>query len=517
MSKRSRRAALLVVVAGAGAAVAAAARDGRPMPRAAAVVAAHEARELAASAYTPSAACASSAYYAGVQGVLGKQDTSSAELMAALRGLLAGGAPSSVSSVQALSEAVQRVDSLGGDLNSTQVRLVDSGLAAPKVSQGGNAGWARGQLVPSVFGIYESGADAFDLFNVRAVNETIAARRLNKVFGWCESEAVCARPAAVGAPFEVSMDPLRFTPAASMRGDVARAVLYMAVRYSAPGTNESKLELTNCPALPTGAAGERFLFGSLAQLLEWHRADPVDEAERVRNDVVCSEYQHNRNPFVDIPALADRVFCSGNGYADPVAGCKAVASPACGGSCGDVGGLSFADTNENVTCAALKGANYCEYSLVVRQRCKASCGMCTGPVCADAVPSGLVWDDSGADIKCADMAAFCSEAYVVDACPATCGACSAATFNVPNSTFLTQPPRFADNTAAGVTTSSSTIVFAVVAACGFVALAVGVISQFVFNKRASTEQHLQHGGAVVPADGMTSKSSYDMRENRTYA
>jgi hypothetical protein len=418
--------------------------------------------------------------------------------------------------VQALNEAVKRVDSLGGDLNSTQVRLVDSGLGAPKAVQGGNGGWARGQIVPSVFGIFETGADAFDLFNVRAVNETISARRLNKVFGWCDSEAVCARPAAVGAPFEVSMDPLHFTPAVSMRGDVARAVLYMAVRYSVATGNESKLELTNCPALPTGAAGERFLFGSLAQLLEWHRADPVDDAERLRNDVVCSEYQHNRNPFVDMPTLADRVFCSGNGYADPVAGCKALASPTCGGSCSDVGGLSFADTNENVTCSALKGANYCEYSLVVRQRCKASCGMCTGPVCADAVPSGLVWDDTGAEIKCAEMTEFCTEAYVVDACPATCGACSAATFNVPNSTFLTQPPRFADDTEANAATSSSTIILSIVAAGGFVALAVGVISQFVFKKQANAEQ-LTHGGAVVPAEGMTAKHSYDMRNNHTYS
>jgi hypothetical protein len=506
MSKRSRRAALVVVMVGAG--VAAAARDGLPMPRAVTVVAAHEERELAASAYTASAVCANNTYYAGVQGVLGNQSATSAVLMVALRGLLAGGAPSRVSSVQALNVAVQRVDSLGGDLNSTQVRLVDSGLAAPKASQGGNAGWVRGQLVPSVFGIYESGADAFDLFNVRAVNETIAARRLNKVFGWCESEAVCARPAALGAPYEVSMDPLRFTPAASMRGDVARAVLYMAVRYSAPGANESKLELTNCPALPTGAAGERFLFGSLAQLLEWHREDPVDEAERVRNNVVCSEFQNNRNPFVDMPALADRVFSSGNGYADPVQGCEAVA-----GTCADVGGLSFADTKENVTCAALKGANYCEYSLVVRQRCKVSCGMCTGPVCADAVPSGLVWDDSGAETPCADAAAFCDFAWVVDACPATCGACSAAIFNVPNSTFLTQAPRFADNTEAGVaTTSSSSVVLAVVAACGFVALAVGVISQFITKKQSSS---LQHGGAVVPGDGIKQRS-VDMRGN-TYS
>jgi hypothetical protein len=61
MSKRSR-AALLLVIASASGAVASTAREGRPVPHAVAVVAAEDSRELAASVYTPSAACVSSAY-----------------------------------------------------------------------------------------------------------------------------------------------------------------------------------------------------------------------------------------------------------------------------------------------------------------------------------------------------------------------------------------------------------------------------------------------------------------------
>lgn len=38
--------------------------------------------------------------------------------------------------------------------------------------------------------------------------------------------------------------------------------------------------------------------GKLSTLLEWHAADPVDDIELERNEVVYY-YQGNRNPFID--------------------------------------------------------------------------------------------------------------------------------------------------------------------------------------------------------------------------
>ncbi len=32
-----------------------------------------------------------------------------------------------------------------------------------------------------------------------------------------------------------------------------------------------------------------------------HAADPVDSLEIIRNDVIYTEFQHNRNPFIDYP------------------------------------------------------------------------------------------------------------------------------------------------------------------------------------------------------------------------
>jgi len=93
------------------------------------------------------------------------------------------------------------------------------------------------------------------------------------------------------------------------RGDVARALLYMDVRYEGgthggTGAWEPDLVLTDDEALiaasNTGQNEPLAYMGMLAVLLQWQVEDPVDDRERARNDVVYS-YQGNRNPFIDHP------------------------------------------------------------------------------------------------------------------------------------------------------------------------------------------------------------------------
>jgi hypothetical protein len=47
--------------------------------------------------------------------------------------------------------------------------------------------------------------------------------------------------------------------------------------------------------------------GDLDLLLRWHMQDPVDDFERNRNEVIYNS-QNNRNPFIDHPEFAERIW-----------------------------------------------------------------------------------------------------------------------------------------------------------------------------------------------------------------
>ncbi len=91
------------------------------------------------------------------------------------------------------------------------------------------------------------------------------------------------------------------------KGDIARAVLYMAIRYEggadANGQGEPDLELTDDRSKIVITSASPAYMGLLSTLLAWHQADPPDAGERARNEVIQS-FQGNRNPFIDHPEWA---------------------------------------------------------------------------------------------------------------------------------------------------------------------------------------------------------------------
>jgi endonuclease I len=39
----------------------------------------------------------------------------------------------------------------------------------------------------------------------------------------------------------------------------------------------------------------------------WHEQDPVNDTERKKNDVIFTQFQHNRNPFIDHPEWVEQI------------------------------------------------------------------------------------------------------------------------------------------------------------------------------------------------------------------
>ncbi|MCI1729760.1 MAG: endonuclease [Chiayiivirga sp.] len=102
------------------------------------------------------------------------------------------------------------------------------------------------------------------------------------------------------------------------KGDMARAVLYMDIRYeggvatdgNTVGQSEPDLVVTDDRNLihsrRSTSSGTAYM-GLKSALLAWHAADPPDEHEQLRNALIQS-YQGNRNPFIDHPEWAECVF-----------------------------------------------------------------------------------------------------------------------------------------------------------------------------------------------------------------
>lgn len=87
------------------------------------------------------------------------------------------------------------------------------------------------------------------------------------------------------------------------KGDFARVYFYMVTCYSnltwkSEGLNS--LTNTDWPTLQPWA---------YELYLQWDKEDPIDDIERTRNEVVY-QIQGNRNPFIDIPGLAEYIWGS---------------------------------------------------------------------------------------------------------------------------------------------------------------------------------------------------------------
>ena len=90
-----------------------------------------------------------------------------------------------------------------------------------------------------------------------------------------------------------------FEPIDEYKGDFARALMYMSVRYYTEDASWSTSDMTTKSEIKPWA---------IQLLMRWNEDDPVSQKEINRNNAIYSQYQHNRNPFVDHPEYARMIW-----------------------------------------------------------------------------------------------------------------------------------------------------------------------------------------------------------------
>ena len=94
-------------------------------------------------------------------------------------------------------------------------------------------------------------------------------------------------------------------PGDEWKGDVARMVMYMYLRYNGDGSKSSE---TQCLPINVGFGTTLTIDSNMIDLfLRWNAEDPVSDFEDQRNPVT-EVAQGNRNPFIDNPYLATLIW-----------------------------------------------------------------------------------------------------------------------------------------------------------------------------------------------------------------
>ena len=108
---------------------------------------------------------------------------------------------------------------------------------------------------PRSLGVDSSGKDNTDVHSLRPSDCNVNAVRSNKLYGACGTlgTSSCTSPAHPEAAFDTETDGVTFLPPADVRGDVARAILYMDLRYDGSDADTLDLVVSDCPSdVPNG-------------------------------------------------------------------------------------------------------------------------------------------------------------------------------------------------------------------------------------------------------------------------
>ena len=190
-------------------------------------------------------------------------------------------------------------------MNPNNVILIYSNRSVDAAQEyNSGSGWNREHVWAKSRGDFGTSQGAgTDVHHLRPCDISVNSTRNNRNFDDCVN-CVDVIDNGYNTGSKRSSSQWTFQPPANVKGDVARMIFYMAVRYEG-GSGEPDLELTNTLQTNTSKVP---LHAKLNTLLDWHRQDPVSNWERNRNLVIYNNYQQNRNPFIDYPELAEYLF-----------------------------------------------------------------------------------------------------------------------------------------------------------------------------------------------------------------
>ncbi len=159
-----------------------------------------------------------------------------------------------------------------------------------------NNSWNREHVWPKSHGFPDEDDNAYtDVHNLKPSDRSVNSSRGTKDYDYGGSQHSEA--------LDCLTDSDSWEPSNLVKGDIARILFYMVVRYD-PGydhnNNSFDLELVDY----TTPGNNDPILGKLSSLIQWHLDDPVDDFEINRNEVIFG-FQQNRNPFIDHPNLVN--------------------------------------------------------------------------------------------------------------------------------------------------------------------------------------------------------------------
>ncbi|MCI7337196.1 MAG: endonuclease [Bacteroidales bacterium] len=172
--------------------------------------------------------------------------------------------------------------------------------------------------------------DAYkDCYHLNPSNSTANSARGNYPLGNVDTPTKTVGSLKIGQRHHdgLNEDHYIWEPKDEYKGDFARAYFYMATCYGKDlnGNPDSQFSAYNGWRLDNKDVGSRYAMQNdtylefqdweIEVLIQWHRQDPVSSKEIDRADAV-NNFQHNRNPFIDYPCLAEYIW--GNRKGEPV-------------------------------------------------------------------------------------------------------------------------------------------------------------------------------------------------------